>query len=91
MYYNICTGVFNLILDLLGDGNIEPYETHEGPKWLLGFYGNEFVRTLRRLRYTGKKLKALKPKFAKDLNKRLMYLYREKNYVRKRGVISKYI
>ncbi|XP_067945795.1 large ribosomal subunit protein mL51-like [Watersipora subatra] len=81
----------NDYIDILGDGSIKPYETHDGPRWLMGFYGHEYARTLRRLKFTGKKLAALKPRLAKDLNKRLRYLYRNKNMSRKRGTIPKYI
>ncbi|ESO91346.1 hypothetical protein LOTGIDRAFT_153781 [Lottia gigantea] len=76
----------NDYIDILGDENIRPVDLIQGPKWVVGFNGNELQRISRRLRLDGKKLKLEKPTVHKNLNKRLWYLYKKYNSHR----VSKY-
>ena len=64
----------NDYVDILGDSTLKPVDLIRGPKWLIGFKGNELQRITRQLRFTGKELKAKNPSKFHDINKRIAYL-----------------
>jgi large subunit ribosomal protein L51 len=64
----------NDYIDILGDGEVKPVDLIRGPKWLIGFKGNELQRITRQLQMEGKQLKAKNPNKFHDINKRIKYL-----------------
>lgn len=64
----------NDYIDILGNGNVHPVDLIKGPKWLIGFNGNELQRIQRQLKFEGKELKAKNSNKFHDINKRIKYL-----------------
>lgn len=64
----------NDYIDILGDGDVKPVDLIRGPKWLIGFKGNELQRITRQLKFEGKEIKAKDPNKFHDINKRVKYL-----------------
>jgi large subunit ribosomal protein L51 len=64
----------NDYIDILGNGNVQPMDLIRGPRWLVGFRGNELQRLGRQIRIEGNEIKARDPNKFHDLNKRVKYL-----------------
>ena len=64
----------NDYIDILGDGSINPVDLINGPKWLVGFRGNELQRLSRQLKIEGRDIKARNPNKFHEINKRIKYL-----------------
>jgi large subunit ribosomal protein L51 len=64
----------NDYIDILGDGDVKPVDLIRGPRWLIGFKGNELQRITRQLKFEGYELKAKNPNKFHDINKRVKYL-----------------
>ena len=60
----------NDYIDILGDGDVKPVDLIRGPRWLIGFKGNELQRITRQLKFEGHELKAKNPNKFHDINKR---------------------
>ncbi|XP_055945128.1 39S ribosomal protein L51, mitochondrial-like [Argiope bruennichi] len=73
----------NDYIDILGDGSIHPVKLLTNmPPWLRGFSGNEFQMLLKKQVYYSH-WRWSKPTKWKNLNKRVMWLYRYLNRKRK--------
>ncbi len=71
----------NLIIDILGDENVEHWQlVRNAPFWLRGFQGNELQHLLRRLKYQGKYLEENQPQRYSDLITRIRYLMFKINF-----------
>ncbi|GIY62480.1 39S ribosomal protein L51, mitochondrial [Caerostris darwini] len=69
----------NDYIDLLGDGSIHPVKLLTNiPPWLRGFRGNEFQMLLLKQRHHNH-WRWSKPTKWKNMNKRIMYLYKYLN------------
>jgi large subunit ribosomal protein L51 len=64
----------NDYIDILGDGDIKPVDLISGPRWLIGFRGNELQRIARQIKCEGRELKAKNPQKYFDIRKRIKYL-----------------
>jgi large subunit ribosomal protein L51 len=64
----------NDYIDILGDGSVSPVDLIQGPKWLIGFKGNELQRLTRQMKFEGKDLRAKNQNKFHDMNKRIKYL-----------------
>nr|XP_033779685.1 39S ribosomal protein L51, mitochondrial [Geotrypetes seraphini]XP_033779686.1 39S ribosomal protein L51, mitochondrial [Geotrypetes seraphini] len=68
-------GVFDNV-GILGDFKTHPKNLIKGPKWLLGWKGNELQRCIRKKKFVGHRM------FLEDLeklNKRIRFLYKRFN------------
>ena len=64
----------NDYIDILGDGSVNPVDLINGPKWLIGFRGNELQRLQRRLKFEGNEIRAKDPTKFHDMKKRVKFL-----------------
>ncbi|RNA34469.1 39S ribosomal mitochondrial [Brachionus plicatilis] len=64
----------NDYIDILGDGSVNPVDLINGPKWLVGFRGNELQRLSRQLRFEGSQIRAKNSNKFHEINKRIKYL-----------------
>jgi large subunit ribosomal protein L51 len=64
----------NDYIDILSDSKIRPVDLITGPKWLVGFRGNELQRLSRQLKFEGKDLRAKEQNKYFDIRKRIKYL-----------------
>lgn len=65
----------NDYIDILGDSDVTPVDLIRGPRWLVGFRGNELQRLVRQMKFEGHQLKAKNPSKWFDLRKRIKYVH----------------
>ncbi len=66
----------NDYIDILGNGNVKPVDLIRGPKWLIGFKGNELQRIARQVKFEGREIKAQDPEKFAEIKRRIKYLNR---------------
>ncbi|KAL5013868.1 hypothetical protein ScPMuIL_008138 [Solemya velum] len=76
----------NDYIDILGDGDIHPVELITGPKWLIGFKGNELQRLVRRAKIQGSQMRYLYPTKYHQMWKRIRFLNKKYNMKRSKRV-----
>lgn len=64
----------NDYIDILGDGSVHPVDLIRGPRWLVGFRGNELQRLIRRMKFEGQELRAKDQNKFHEMNKRIKWL-----------------
>ncbi|BFZ23518.1 hypothetical protein BsWGS_26557 [Bradybaena similaris] len=64
----------NDYIDILGDGDVHPADLLTGPRWLIGFKGNERDRMIRKMEWEGPRLKVFYPSEYNRIEKRIRYL-----------------
>ena len=69
----------NDYIDILGSGNVHPTDLIRGPKWLIGFKGNELQRLARQKKSEGRSINAVDTQKYLDMQKRIKFLYRKFN------------
>ncbi|KAL3862622.1 hypothetical protein ACJMK2_008577 [Sinanodonta woodiana] len=72
----------NDYIDILGDGSVVPKDLIKGPRWLLGWRGNELQRLLRKMKTVGYLMKDIYPTYYHNNWKRIRFLYKKYNIKR---------
>ncbi|KAK3581795.1 hypothetical protein CHS0354_026000 [Potamilus streckersoni] len=76
----------NDYIDILGDGSVVPKDLIRGPRWLLGWRGNEFQRLIRKMKTVGHLMRDIYPTYYHNNWKRIKFLYKKYNIKRGKRV-----